>query len=221
MKEMPWFTRPWTKIKRNGSKGLDDAELLSIIFMRGNEKESALELANKLLVNYNLNYFSSCSLKELTTLLGEETKAMQIMALAELNSRYTKLKDKAFTKTTVETAEDVYNKFKEEVKDKRKEHLYVVLLDAKNKIIKTPLISVGSLNQSFAHPREVFYPAIKESANALILVHNHPSGDPKPSPDDIRITKKLIRAGQILGIKVLDHIIVGNGKYWSWVEERK
>jgi len=219
MKDIPWFNRPWTKLKRKGPEALDDAELLAMIMMRGNEKENCLQLANKLLAKHNLHYLSQCSTKELKDILGEETKAYQIQGLAELCKRYARLKKKGF-KTVIETAQDVYNHFQHELKDKKKEHLYAVLLDSKNRIIKKELISVGTLNQSFSHPREVFHKAIKEAANSIIIVHNHPSGDPRPSKDDILISKKLIKAGNLLGIKILDHIIIGQNKYWSWMESK-
>lgn len=217
MKEIPWFNRPWTKLKRKGAASLDDGELLAMILMRGNEKENVLELSNKLLSRYNLHHLSNCSLKELKDVLGEEIKAYQILGLAELCKRYSRLKNKGF-KLSLETALDVFNHFVEELRGKKKEHLYAILLNSKNKIIKKELISVGTLNQSFSHPREVFRSAIREAANAIILVHNHPSGDPKASKDDIVITKKLIKAGNLLGIRVLDHVIIGRDSYWSWME---
>ncbi len=219
MKDIPWFNRPWTKLKRNGPAALDDAELLSLIFMRGNEKENVLDLSNRLLARYNLHHFSGCSSGELKDLLGEEVKAYQVQGLGELFKRYSKLKERGF-RSSVETAKDVFVYLREELRDKKKEHLYALLLDSKNKIIKTKLISIGSLNQSFAHPREVFAPAIREAAQSIILVHNHPSGDPRPSKDDIRITKKLQKAGVLLGIKVIDHVIIGDEKYWSWLESK-
>ena len=219
MKDIPWFNHPWTKLKRKGPQSLDDAELLSIILLRGNKQENVLELSNKILSKHNLHHFTNCGMKELKELLGEDVKVYQILALGELFKRYGKLKSKGFS-TTIEDAKDVFNIFHEELKSKKKEHLYALLLDSKNRIIKTELISVGTLNQSFAHPREVFVKAIKESANSIILVHNHPSGDPNPSKDDVVITKKLIKSGNLLGIKVLDHIIIGRDKYWSWMENK-
>ncbi len=219
MKEIPWFNQPWTKLKRNGPHSLDDAELLSIILLRGNKDNNILELSNKILTRYNLHQFSNCGIKELKDLLGEDIKVYQVLALGELFKRYGKLKVKGFA-NTIEDAKDVFNMFHEDLKSKKKEHLFAILLDSKNRVIKKELISVGTLNQSFAHPREVFVKAIKESANSIILVHNHPSGDPMPSKDDINISKKLVRAGNLLGIKVLDHIIIGKDKYWSWMENK-
>ncbi len=219
MKEIPWFNRPWTKLKRKGVASLDDAELLSMILMRGNKHENCLELSNKLLARFNLHQFHTRSIQELSKILGEDTKAYQILALSELFKRYSRLKSKGF-KPVIESARDIYHHFKEDLKGKKKEHLYAVLLDVRQRIIKTELISVGTLNQSFAHPREVFSKAIKEAAHAIIVVHNHPSGEAKPSPGDIATTRKLIRAGKVLGIKVLDHVIISPRGYWSWQENK-
>ncbi|MBI2667891.1 JAB domain-containing protein, partial [Candidatus Woesearchaeota archaeon] len=113
----------------------------------------------------------------------------------------------------------VYNMFKDELRNYKKEVLKAVLLDTKNKVISVKEISVGTLNSSLIHPREVFKEAIKESANSIILVHNHPSGDCSPSKEDIKVTKDLIRVSKILDIKLLDHVIIGK-KYWSWSEEQ-
>lgn len=219
MKDIPWFNRPWTKLKRKGVASLDDAELLSMILMRGNEKENCLELSNKLLSKYNLHKFGSCSVSQLQNILGEDVKAYQILALSELCKRYSKLKIKGFS-TTIETAQDIYHHFKEDLIGKKKEHLYAVLLDVRQRIIATELISVGTLNQSFAHPREVFHRAIKEAAHAIIIVHNHPSGEAKASKGDVQVTQKLIKAGNLIGIKVLDHVIISPHGYWSWMESR-
>lgn len=220
MKQIPWFNRPWTKIKRNGVGAMDDAELLALIFIKGNKKHNAVELSNLLLQEVNLHQFHTRSLAELTKLLGDNVKAYQILAVAELCRRINKLQQKAFA-PSIESSKDVYHLFAQDFKDRKKEHLYTVLLDAKQRIIAKELISVGSLTQSFAHPREVFRPAIKAAAHSLILVHNHPSGDSSPSDEDLKLTRQLIKSGALLGIKVLDHVIVGHNNYWSHMEGKK
>ncbi len=214
MKSIPWFNRPWTKTKRNGVSKLDDAELLALIFVKGNKQHNSVELANLLLSKSNFHTFYKKSLTELTKILGDEVKAYQILAMAEICKRHSKLQMKGFTQT-IESSRDVYNYYAADLQTKVKEHLYVLVLDAKHKILGSELISVGSLTKSFAHPREVFQAAIKEAAHSIILVHNHPSGDPSPSKEDLKITRQLMQAGSLLGIKVLDHIIIGRGKYWS------
>ena len=221
MKEIPWFNRPWTKTKRNGTSNLDDAELLALIFIKGakinNKSYNAIELANTLLSKRNFHQFHNLTLPEINSIIGDEVKAFQIMAISEICKRYAKLQIKAF-KTTIESSMDVYNYYSQDLSAKSREYLYALLLDAKQKIISSELISVGSLTQSVAHPREVFAPAIKQAAHSIVLVHNHPSGDPSPSSDDLKITRQLTKVGTMLGIKVLDHIVVGDQKYWSYVD---
>lgn len=217
MKDIPWFNRPWTKIKRNGVEQLDDAELLALIFVKGNKKQNAVELSNSLLTKSNFHTFHKQSLTQLTTILGDEVKAYQILATSEICRRYAKLQMKGFSQT-IESSRDVYNYFASDLQNKVKEHLYVLILDAQHKILQSELISVGTLTKSFAHPREVFRSAIKEAAHSIILVHNHPSGDTNPSSEDLKITRQLMQAGSVLGIKVLDHIIIGNNQYWSHLD---
>jgi DNA repair protein RadC len=221
MKDIPWFNRPWTKIKRSGTKNLDDAELLALIFISGTkigqQPYNAIELANILLKQRNFHHFHRLSLPQIKSIIGDEIKAYQIMAISEICKRYAKLQVKAF-KTTIESSTDVYNYFCKDLTNKSKEHLYALLLNAKQKIISSVLISVGSLTQSVAHPREIFKPAIEHAAYSIILVHNHPSGDPSPSSEDLKITRQLTKAGSMLGIKVLDHIIIGENKYWSYLD---
>ena len=217
MKDIPWFNRPWTKIKRNGVQQLDDAELLALIFVKGNRKQNAVELSNTLLSKSNFHTFHKKSLTELTNILGDEVKAYQVLATSEICKRYTKLQMKGFTQT-IESSQDVYNYYAQDLQNKLKEHLYVLILDVQHKILHSELISVGSLTKSFAHPREVFRAAIKEAAHSIILVHNHPSGDSNPSADDLKITRQLIKVGSVLGVKVLDHVIIGKGQYWGHLD---
>src|SRR3989344_2011317 len=210
IKDLPWFNRPGFKLTRNGVKTLDNAELLAIIFGIGSKEESALELSNRLLKKYNLNKLEELSVKDLAReCKWNYNKALQILSLIELSKRYYKL---------ITKAEDVYNMFKDELRNYKKEVLKAVLLDTKNKVISIKEISVGTLNSSLIHPREVFKEAIKESAYAIILVHNHPSGNPKPSDDDIKVTKQMIQAGKNLDIPLIDHIIIGNDKFWNWLD---
>lgn len=214
IKKMPFYTRPWYKIKTKGAGSLDEAELLAVIFGKGNYENSAINIANLLLKEYNLHKLPDVSFNEINKILKEDIKTLQVMALSEICKRYSILKKKGFTKV-IEKAEDVYNIFVDELRDKKKEYFYILLLDTKNRIIKKEIISIGTLNSSLVHPREVFKPAIKESANAIILVHNHPSGDVEISNEDIIVTKKLKKVGEEIGITVLDHIIIGNENYKS------
>jgi len=208
LKDIPFYNKPGYKLAKDHK--LDDAELLAIILEKGIKlDESSVELANKLLKKHkSLAGLSNLSLTELKKEVGM-VKALKIKALFELFRKTSRLKRGGF-KPTIECAEDVYNYFVDELKDKKKEHFYALLLDSKNRIIKEELISVGTLNSSLVHPREVFKEAIKNSANAIILVHNHPSGDCEPSAEDLEITEKMKEAGEIVGVKVLDHVLVGN-----------
>lgn len=215
---MPFFTRPGFKLKEKGVKALDTAELLSIILGAGIPGENAIDLSNRLLKKYNLSNLPKCTLKELTNeCKGDEVKALKITSLFELSKRYNKLMTWGF-KNYIKSAKDVFNIFKDDFRNSKQEEFYVVLLDIKNNIISKRGISLGTLNESIVHPRDVFKEAIKESANSIILVHNHPSGDPTPSLEDKEITEKLVEIGELLGIRVLDHVIIGNGEFWSWKE---
>lgn len=217
LKEVPFYNRPWTKIRREGPKNLNDAELFAVIFGRGNKFFNAVDLSNKLLGKFNLNKLQNASFLELFEVLNDEIKVYQVMALCELNIRYSKLRKNGFSKK-IFCAKDVFNILCDELKNKKKEFLYVLLLDAKNTVLSKEIISIGTLTSSLIHPREVFNLAIRESANSIIVVHNHPSGDVSPSDADLSICKRLIECGDLLGIKLLDFIIVGNSGFWSYVE---
>ena len=145
-------------------------------------------------------------------------KATSIKAAFELARRVqeTKRPIESFTRFT--SASQVFEHLNYEFRDHRKEYFMALLLDGKNRIIKRAQISEGSLNQSIVHPREVFNAAVRESAAAMILLHNHPTGDPAPSPEDLEVTRRLCEAGQLMGIKVLDHIIIGEGAFYSFAE---
>lgn len=220
IKEIPWYNRPGVRLKRKGVASLSDSELLAIVLGRGDKTENAIDLSNRVLSTNNFHKLSDLSLIELESLFKNQVKAMKIQAMYEIFRRTNRLNKKGF-KTKISTAEDVYNYFKDELETKNKEHFYALFLDTKNRIISEELISVGTLNASLIHPREVFNPAIKSSANSIIIVHNHPSGDCEPSTNDKEVTKMLAEAGEILGISVLDHIIIGKAGYCSMKEKGK
>jgi len=216
IKDIPNFNRPGSKLIKNGVGSLDTAELLSIVFGVGSKGESAIELSNRLLKDYNLHKFEELGFKELTKeCKGDFVKAMKLLSIVELSKRYNKLVKGGYNKKPINSAKDIYNMFVDEMRNYKKEVLKVVLLDTKNVPISIKEVSVGTLNSSLIHPREVFKEAIKESANSIILVHNHPSGNCNPSNEDIEMTKLLVQAGEHLGVKVLDHVIIGKRKYYS------
>ena len=216
--EIPWWNRPSSRLKKEGEGKLNPAELLSLILWSGKKGENAIDMSNRLLKKYSLGKLSDLSLTELEKEV-DKIKALKIKAMFEIFKITDKVKRKGF-KPTIECAKDVYNYFIDELRDKKKEYLYILMLDSKNRIIKEELISVGTLDSSLVHPREVFKEAIKESAFAVMLVHNHPSGDPEPSEDDIKITKQIIEAGKILNILVLDHVIIGKDRHWNWLDSQ-
>jgi len=220
LKDIPWFNRPWTKIRRKGISELDDAELLATIFIRGRKGINAIDLSNKLLARYNFNEFSKCTISELNDVLKDEIKTYQILSLSELFIRYSKLEKRGF-KQYIDESKDVFNMFVDEFKHKRKEYLYGLIVDKRNRITKRILISKGTLDVSLIHPREVFKPAIKESGHSIILVHNHPSGDCEPSNHDIMVTQKIRKSGELLGIPLQDHIIIGKDNYYSFKDEKR
>ncbi|MBU0959333.1 MAG: DNA repair protein RadC [Nanoarchaeota archaeon] len=224
IKDFPEDSRPREKLLKMGAENLSDPELLAILLRtglgakKGERGENAIELANRLINEYGLDKLSECSVKELRDIKGiGKAKACQIFASFELNKRINQSKTPI---KKISCAEDVFNHFHERLKDKKEEHFYVLMLNTQNHIIGEQLISKGILDASIVHPREVFRPAIKNSASKIILVHNHPSGDPKPSAEDDDITRRLIKAGEGLGIKVIDSVIVGGGGWWSWKENK-
>jgi len=217
IKDLPDSSKPRERFLKHGKEALSDAELMAIILRTGTINENVVDVSNRLISEYGLDKLFECSLKELQEIKGiGPSKAMQILAMSELGKRYN---DSKTPIKKIACAEDVFKYFHERLKDKKEEHFYVLMLNTQNNIIGEQLISKGILDASIIHPREVFKPAIKNSASKIILVHNHPSGDSNPSPEDLDITNKILKAGEELGIKVLDHVIIGNGKFWSWKEK--
>jgi len=217
IKDIPWYNRPGQRLKKKGVSQLSDAELLAIVLGRGNKQENAIDLSNRVLAKYNFHKLADLSLSELDHEFKNQVKALKITAMYEIFKRTNRLHKKGFTKK-IRNAEDVFNYYVDELKDKKKEHFYALLLDTKNRVISEELITVGILNASIVHPREVFKSAIRASSNSIILVHNHPSGDCTPSNEDKDVTTILENSGDLLGINVLDHIIIGKDSYYSFKE---
>ena len=221
IKNMPISERPREKMLSYGCQSLSNAELLAIILSTGTKDKTAIDLARAILnmSNEGLRALRDCTIEELTQLKGVGlAKASQIIAAVELGKRIS-LTTKV-NNYRIKGPEDISNLLMEEMRYLNKEIFNILLLNTKHDIIAIENISVGSLNASIVHPREVFNRAIKRSSSAIILAHNHPSGDPKPSGEDINITKRLIEAGIIIGIHVLDHIIIGDGIYYSMKEQK-
>ncbi|NLM98193.1 MAG: DNA repair protein RadC [Halanaerobiaceae bacterium] len=219
IKEMPADERPREKLIKFGAESLTDAELLAIIIRAGNKKRTAVELSQDIINHYGgikaLNYLDVEEMKKVKGI--GDAKAVQVKAAVELGRRLASLNHEK--KNIVKSPGDVAQLLMPGFRYLTQEVFKIILLDIKNQLIAMPVISKGGLSSSIVHPREVFKEAIKHSSAAIILAHNHPSGIPEPSRDDLKITKKLVDAGEIIGIEVLDHIIIGDGIYVSLKEK--
>jgi len=221
VKELPPDDRPREKLLLHGAQSLSDAELIAILLRTGTKGVSVIEVARNLLLrNENLAVLATKSIGHIKKESGiGNDKAATLVASFEIGRRIDQDKKTRFNKK-ITSPQDIAEFFIHLLRDEYKEHFIVVCLNSNNKIIKYEVISVGSLSSSIVHPREVFKVAIDNNSANIILVHNHPSGNPEPSPEDIAITKKLVEAGKLLEIKVFDHIIVAGKKYNSFVEKR-
>lgn len=220
IKELPTAERPREKLIRSGAGSLSNSELLAILIGSGTKEASAITLANRILAleEEGISFLTYCLPEELSGIPGMGmAKSCQIIAAIELGKRIaTKPKG---NRINITSPNEVASLFIEEMRYLKKEYFKVLLLNTKNEIIMIENISIGSLNSSVVHPREVFCTAIKKSACSVIAVHNHPSGNPAPSQTDIDVTRRLAEAGELLGIKVLDHLIIGDGVYVSLKEK--
>ncbi len=218
VRELPPDERPRERLKRLGPEALTTSELIAILFRTGSRRGGAQDVAQRLLSRFgDLEHLARASIEELCEVEGVgAVKAMEVKAALELGRRLAGFTGEA--KPVIRSPEDVKALFMGDFTGLDKEHFRAVLLNTKNHVLKTVEISVGSLDSSLVHPRECFRPAVAASAASIILLHNHPSGDPEPSADDIAITKRLKEAGKNLGIEVLDHIIFGQGTHVSLKE---
>ena len=214
--DLPISERPRERLQKFGVEALSAQEILALILGRGIAGESVIVTAQRLLSQFgNLKGIASASVEELSQVKGIGiAKAAQIKAAFELANRLVGYSETG-KKPVVKTPEDVVSLVAGRLKGKKKEHFLVLSLDTRNQLIKVSEISVGSLDTSIVHPREVFKEAISASAASVIFVHNHPSGDPEASAEDIELTKRLTQAGEIVGIDVLDHIIIGDKQHLS------
>ncbi len=219
MQELPEDSRPRERLWHYGEQSLATAELLAITLRTGNSQENALHLSQRLLATFEgLPGLAQASPTELTAVNGiGRVKAVEIKAALELGRRL--LATTPEERPKVETPADAANLLLSEMSLLEQEQLRVILLDTRNGVLKIPTIYIGSLNTTSLRIAEIFRPAIKENAAAIIVVHNHPSHDPSPSPEDLTTTRQLIQAGELLNISVLDHIIIGNPNYVSLKEK--
>ncbi len=211
IKDIPKENRPRERFQKSGASVLNDAELLAIILQKGTRGENAIDMGNRLICRFGIGGLAKLSLSELQETHGVgPAKAMQIRAVFEFNKRCNLAQ---ISGVQIKSAKNVFDYASQRLLANDKEQFMILYLDSKNRVIRDEIVSVGTLNSSLIHPREIFKGAIKESANAIILVHNHPSGDAAPSEEDKEITGRLFSAGELLDIKVLDHVIIGNGFY--------
>lgn len=217
LKTLPLHERPREKMRLHGPEALTDSELLALILRTGTKKEDVLTMSAELLKKFNLKQLSRARLPVLEKQLGiGETKSTQIAACFEIARRLIKFKE---NRSTIHKAKDVADILMTEMRALSREHLKIILLNTRKKILHIDTLFIGSLNESIIHPREIFQRALEEGAAAIILVHNHPSGDPTPSDADIEATKQIMEAGAIIDIPLLDHVIIGDNIYFSMHEK--
>jgi DNA repair protein RadC len=213
--DMPRQERPRERLQRLGPDALSSQELLALIIGRGVAKRSVLDIAHELMRKFgSVHSMSRASIEELSAIKGIGTaKASQIKAAFELAKRQDLEQD--IPPYTIHNPQTLVKAIRASIQDKAKEHFKLVILNTRNKVTGIIPISVGTLNASLVHPREVFKEAIRGSAASVILVHNHPSDDLEPSEEDIKLTRRMVEAGNIMGIEVLDHIIITRNNYLS------
>ena len=218
IKDWPEEDRPREKLLARGAEALSETELLALLLRTGNAStgESAVDQARLLLNRFHsLKGIDDASIQELRAIKGiGPAKTAELKACMEIARRLRQQKWEVGD--ALRSSEDVFRHFSERLKKEKREIFYVVLLNNKNRKIREVKVSEGSLTASLVHPREVYNPVIRESAAAVIFVHNHPSGDPAPSPEDLEITRRLKEVGEVMGIRVLDHVVVGHDRYFSF-----
>jgi DNA repair protein RadC len=217
IKDLPNFERPREKLIEKGVKNLKEEELLAILLRTGRAGKSAMDIAKEILKKYPGRKLLKMSYEDLIEIEGiSDGKACTILAAVELVKRSLELKEE--TLPIIKSVEDVVAQ-SVYMRDKKREHLMVIYLNARNEMIFKKPMFIGTLNASIVHPREIFAMALEKNAVSVILVHNHPSGNPEPSQEDINITKRIKEAGSVMGVSVLDHVIITKNKVFSFKED--
>lgn len=219
IRDFPQDERPRERFIQNGPASLSNHELIAILLRTGTKDESVLQLSNRLLTNFEgLRLLKDATLEEMTEIKGiGQAKAIQILAAVEIGRRISNLN---YTdRYVIRSPEDGANYVMNDMRFLSQEHFVCLYLNTKNQVLHKQTIFIGSLNASIVHPREVFREALKRSAASIICLHNHPSGDPAPSREDIEVTKRLVECGKMIGIDVLDHLIIGENKFVSLKEK--
>ena len=220
IRELPQGERPRERLREYGAKHLSNTELIAILLRTGLQGENVLSMSSRLLAKFKgLAGLGRASFAELCAERGlSEAKACQVMAALELGRRFVSLAPEE--RMVISSPKDVANLVMAEMSAFDQEHLRVVLLNTKNEVLSIQEIYIGNVNSSVVRPGEVLRPAVRDNAPSVIVVHNHPSGDPTPSPEDIAITRELLAAGKLLGIDLLDHLVVGSGNRYVSLNEK-
>lgn len=214
IKKLPTCERPREKLEKYGPDKLSDAELLAIVLRTGTKGLNVIELSKKILKEFPQEKLIEANVKDLKKVFGlGSTKACEIVAVLEIGRRFLKEKKS----TLILSPKDVWESLKD-IRDSKKEHFIIFYLDARNQVIQRETVSVGTVNANLVHPREVFEPAIKHLATQIIVAHNHPAENTSPSDEDLSTTKRLIEAGKLLGVELIDHVIVASKSYFSLKE---
>lgn len=211
--------RPRERMLSEGARSLSNRELVAIILRTGSREESVLSLSDRMLAHFDgLRNLLDASCDEFTQIKGVgEAKATQLMAAIELGRRVNNLNQGE--RVVIKNPDDCADYLMNDMRFLHQEHFVVLYLNTKQEVIHKQSIFIGSLNQAIVHPREIFREGVKRTCFAIICVHNHPSGDPTPSKEDIKVTKRLVECGKVMGIELLDHVIIGDNKYISLKNE--
>lgn len=219
IRDVPENERPRERVLKQGASALSNQELIAIVLRSGTKQESVLQLSQRLLHHFHgLRMLNEATVKELTSIKGiGAAKAVEILAAIELGKRVTRMQTPE--RQAIHSPEAGAGLVMDEMRLLSQEHFICLYLNTKNEVIHRQTVFIGSLNASIVHPREVFKAAFRHSAASIICFHNHPSGDPSPSREDIAITQRLVECGQMIGIEVLDHIVIGDEKFISLKEK--
>lgn len=220
MREIPKMERPRERLLKYGASALADYELLAIILRTGTKEESVLDVARNITMHFNsLNALNEVTISELLKIKGIGTaKAVELLALAELGKRIT---SPQLLNQFIMSAKDAYCYLHKKLENLSQENLICIYLNTRNEVIADKTISMGTLDRTVFHPRDILKWALKYNAYAIIMAHNHPSGDPKPSDMDCKMTKLIIESSKTMGIVFIDHIIIGKNKYYSFAEKEQ
>ena len=221
LRDLPQGERPRERLRDYGPGHLSNAELIAILLRTGIQGENVLAMSQRLLTRFQgLDGLGRSAFAELCAERGlSEAKACQLMAALELGRRFISLAPQ--DRAVIHSPQDVANLLQAEMSTLEQEHLRALLLNTKNQVLRVHNIYIGNVNSSIVRPAEVFRPAVRENAPSVIIVHNHPSGDPTPSPEDAAVTRELVAAGKLLNIELLDHIVIGSGGRYVSLNEKK